>query len=248
MVLEVKALKSGLVKEKDDIVGIIKKSLKKAGLTLKEKDVLVVASKVLAVSQGRVCESGNDDYKKGSLKKIIKQESDRMFKTECCWLSYKDGHLVPNAGVDKSNAPKMKVVLWPKNPFKEAKRIRSELKKHYKLKKLGVIISDSTCAPLRQGVYGISIGHAGFEGVHDCRNKKDIYGKKLNITQRAMSDGLAAAALLVMGEADEKKPFVLIRGADIKFSNKSMKHLPVPVESDLFCGIYKNSFKRFIKN
>lgn len=119
-------------------------------------------------------------------------------------------------------------------------------KKNCKLKNFGVIISDSTCAPLREGVHGIAIGYAGFEGIEDCRSKKDIYGQKIHVTKRAVADGLADAALLVMGETDEKKPFALIRNAPVTFSNKNVRYKKMPLKSDLFFGIYNRKFKKFI--
>jgi F420-0:gamma-glutamyl ligase len=138
------------------------------------------------------------------------------------------------------------VVLWPRNPNKSAELIQKSLKKKYNLTNLGVIIADSACEPLRLGVHGISIGHFGFKGIEDCRNKKDIYGKKFQFTQRAIADSLATAGLLEMGETNEKKPFALIKGASVKFINKAEKNKNIPLNEDLFYGIYSNEFKRFI--
>lgn len=244
--MEVIGLKSRIVKEEVSLVDVFIKSLKRSRLQLKEKDILVIASKVLAISQGRIVEVKNSDYKKGDLKKIIKQEAGKLFGTNYCWLTCKNNQLIPNAGVDKSNMPKGNVVLWPENTFKEANKILVFLKKKYRIKKLGVIISDSTCAPLRQGVHGISIGYAGFEGIEDCRKKKDIYGNKIHVTRRAIADGLADAALIVMGETNERRPFALIRNAPVKFTNKRVRHKKIPLKSDLFYGIYNRAFKKFI--
>ena len=243
--LEITGVKTRVVKEKDNIVSILIESLKKQKIVLKEKDIIVIASKIVALSQGRVVEIKGTDYKKGDLKSLIQKEGKALFPTNFCWLTFKDGHLIPNAGVDQSNVPKGKVVLWPRNPYKEAQSIQKKLRKHFKLKKLGIIIADSTCAPLRPGVHGISIGHFGFKGIDDCRNKKDIYGNKMRVTRRALADSLATAALILMGETNEKKPFAVIKDAPVDFINKRERKSVIQLKSDLFYGMYSDEFIKF---
>lgn len=245
MILEIVGLKTRVVKERDDIVSILIESLNKQNVTLKEKDIVVIASKIVALSQGKVAEIKGADYKKGDLKDLIKKEGKVLFPTNYCWLTFKDGHLIPNAGIDQSNVPKGKVVLWPDSPYKEAQSIQEKLRKHFKLKKLGVIVADSTCAPLRPGVHGISIGHFGFKGIDDCRNKKDIYGNKMRVTRRAMADSLATAALILMGETNDKKPFAVIQGAPVDFMNKKERKSYIRLKSDLFYGMYSDEFIQF---
>ncbi len=238
-------MKTRVVKEKDEIVPILIEALKKQNITLKEKDIVVIASKIIALSQGKVAEISGTDYKKGELKDLIEKEGKVLFPTNYCWLTFKDGHLIPNAGIDQSNVPKGKVVLWPRDSYKEAQKIQEELRKHFKLKKLGVIVADSTCAPLRPGVHGISIGHYGFKGIDDCRNKKDIYGNKMRVTRRAMADSLATAALILMGETNEKKPFAVIKDAPVDFINKRERKSVIQLKSDLFYGMYSDEFIKF---
>ncbi|MBD3156355.1 hypothetical protein GF369_00860 [Candidatus Peregrinibacteria bacterium] len=243
--MKITGVKTRVVKEKDDIVPILIESLKEQKIALKEKDIVVIASKIIALSQGKVAEIKGADYKKGDLKDLIQKEGKALFPTNFCWLTFKDGHLIPNAGIDQSNVPKGKVVLWPRDPYKEAKVIQNKLRKHFKLKKLGVIVADSTCAPLRPGVHGISIGHYGFKGIDDCRNKKDIYGNKMRVTRRAMADSLATAALILMGETSEKKPLALIEDAPVDFINKSERKPYIRLKSDLFYGMYSDEFIEF---
>jgi coenzyme F420-0:L-glutamate ligase len=244
--MEVAGVKSRIIKEKDDLLEVLQESLKKNKVRLKEKDVLVIASKVLAVSQGRVVPVRDLDYKKGHLKEIIQKEGGKLFETNYCWLTYKDGHLIPNAGVDKSNVKDGKVVLWPKNVIKHAREIQESLRKTYKLRNLGVIISDSTTAPLRPGVHGISLGSHGFIAVEDCRGHNDIYGKKMMVTRRAMADSLATAAIIIMGETNARIPFAIVRGAPVKFTNKKVRRQFIPLKSDLFYGMYNNEFRKFL--
>jgi coenzyme F420-0:L-glutamate ligase len=227
-------VKTSTIKLKDDLVPHINEPLK-------NKDILVVASKVLAYSQGRIMDVNSKEFEK-----IVQKEGKKLFPTNYCNLTFKDGHLIPNAGVDKSNTPKGQVVLWPKNPFKEAENLQKKLRTKYKLGNLGVIISDSTCAPMRVGVHGISIGYFGFEGVEDVRNKKDIFGKSLKVTRRNLADSLADAATILMGESNAKIPFVIIRDAPVKFTNKKVRRSYIRLKSDLYYGIYNNEFKKFL--
>lgn len=244
--MEIKGIKTRIIKEKDDLLEVLRESLKKNKIQLKEKDVLVIASKVLAVSQGRIVPVKDLDYKKGHLRQIIEKEAGMLLETNYCWLTFKDGHLIPNAGVDKSNIQEGKVILWPKNVVRSAREIQEKLRKEYNLKKLGVIISDSTTAPLRLGVHGISLGSHGFEAIEDCRGTKDIYGKKIRITRRAMADSLATAAIIVMGETNNRMPFAIVRGAPVKFTNEQIRRQFIRLKSDLFYGMYNNEFRNFL--
>jgi coenzyme F420-0:L-glutamate ligase len=246
--MKMKGLRSRIIKEDDDIYEVVKESLEKNEVKLKDMDILVIASKVLALTQKKILKVKSADYKKGDLKDIIEEEGGKLFETNYCWLTYKDNHLIPNAGIDKSNMPRGKIVLWPDHPYKAAKNIQKKLKEEYKIKKLGVIISDSTCSPLRTGVHGISIGYFGFDGLEDLRGEKDIYNNKMEVTRRALADCLASAALIVMGEADEQKPLAVISDAPVNFTEKDPDIKAMPIDDDLFYGIYNSAFKEFIIN
>jgi coenzyme F420-0:L-glutamate ligase len=244
--MKVEGLQSALITEKDDILDVIENALKKQQKTLKEKDILVITSKVLAVCQGRITEVDHTEYKEGDFKDLIRKEGGgEIFPTNYCYITFKEGHLIPNAGIDKSNIPKGQVVLWPTNAPEEAQRIQEVLRKKYDLQNLGVIISDSTCAPLRPGVHGISIGHYGFEGVEDCRNDKDLYGNEIRVTRKALADNLATAAAIIMGETDESIPFAIISDAPANFMNERDAKETIALEDDLFYGMYSEEFKKF---
>lgn len=242
-------VKSRIIKQEDDILEIFIISLNKQKIIIEEKDIIAISSKVLAISQGKVVDIKSNDYKKGDLKKLIQKEGGKAFNSKYCYLTMKEGHLIPNAGIDLSNIPKGKAVLWPENPFKEAEKFQKALQSKYKLKKLGVLITDSTCTTLRTGVTSKSIGYFGFEGVEDYRGKKDIYGRIIQLTEKAVADSLATVAGLIMGETNEKIPFVVIKDAPVTFTNKRIKSkLTMPLEDDLFNGIYNDKFKKFVKN
>jgi coenzyme F420-0:L-glutamate ligase len=154
--------------------------------------------------------------------------------------------LIPSAGIDLSNTPHGTAILWPRKPFEVAEELRKNLRKKFGLRNLGIIISDSHCTPLRWGVTGIAIGFAGFLGIQDERGRSDLFGNKLKVTKKAVCDNLASAALLIMGEAAERVPFAVIRGAPTKFTSRQQKKTEICVRPKdcIFGGIYSEKFKR----
>ncbi|MBI5411628.1 coenzyme F420-0:L-glutamate ligase [Candidatus Peregrinibacteria bacterium] len=185
------------------------------------------------------------DLKKHPLSYWISKEADRVFdKNEDITLTLKDNCLIPNAGIDLSNAPQDAAILWPKDAFKTAQEIQKRLRRHFKIRRLGILIADSTCQPLRAGTTGRAIGWAGFEGVEDQRGKKDLYGKTMRVTQKAVADNLASALLLGVGETNEQTPFVLFRGAPVKFTEKkaTKKTAFFPPSACIFRSVYSREF------
>ena len=148
-------------------------------------------------------------------------------------LTLKQNILIPTAGIDESNA-KGYFILWPENPYQVAKEIYYFIKKNYKLKKFGVIISDSHTTPLRWGTSGIAIAYFGFYPVRDYRGVKDIFGRKLKVTLANLVDGFTTAAVLVMGEGIEKTPLAIIEDIDfVKFKEfDPTKNNPVEINPD----------------
>ena len=243
--LEIRAIKSKIITPKDDLVLAVIIALGRGGV--KDGDVLIITSKVLAVTQGRIAKLSSDPNSKeldSQFKKLVEAEADQLISWNKSYknlaLTVKEGIFIANSGIDLSNSKPKEAILWPKAPFKSAQKICIKLKKHYKIKKLGVLISDSCCVPLRSGVFGVTLAYAGFEGVNDLRGKKDLYGNKLKVTKQAIADQLATAAHLVMGEAGESTPFVLIKNAPVKFTNKkpSKKSLQIDLDQCLFKSLY----------
>ena len=187
----------------------------------------MVTSKIVAIAEGRVADGKDKE-------KLIRQESTHALKTKRVWLTIKDGMLIANAGIDDSNG-NGKLVLLPKDSFKSANKIRSSLLQNYKIRKLGVIISDSVVMPLRAGVVGIALGYAGFKGVRDYRGKKDLFGRKFKFSQTNVADSLATAAALVMGEGAECKPLAVISDAPVIFSiTTDKKEIQIPTKDDMY--------------
>ncbi|MFH0838160.1 MAG: coenzyme F420-0:L-glutamate ligase [Patescibacteria group bacterium] len=213
--MEVLPLKSRRLRSGSELVSAVVLALEHASLKLKSGDILVVASKVLAYSQGRLRLVASDK----AFRELVRAEADRVLEEGAMVLTMKNKVLIPNAGIDRSNVPEGWVVLWPQDPFGSAEKIRQGLMKKYGLRKLGIVISDSHCQPLRMGTSGIAIGWAGFEGVRDDRGAKDLYGRKMVYTQVAVADNLASTANLEMGETNASVPFVLIREAKVAFTD-----------------------------
>ncbi|MBI4239455.1 coenzyme F420-0:L-glutamate ligase [Candidatus Uhrbacteria bacterium] len=177
---------------------------------IQEESILVVTSKIVALSEGRVRHQDDEHTRE----QVIKEESQWMLRTKYTWLTIKDGHVMASAGVDESNA-NGKLILLPKDSFKSAEHIRSQLQKHYKIQNLGILITDSRLMPLRAGVVGVALGYAGFKGVRDYRGTPDIFGRLLQYSQTDVADSLATAAVLTMGEGAEQQPLCMITGAPI---------------------------------
>ncbi len=225
------AVKTRIVKVGDDLVKLILESLKEQNLQLEDNDILAITSKIIAYAEGHVAklsdikpsDSAKELARKFSLQpefaELILREADKIYGgVEKAVLTLKNKILTANAGIDNKNAPVNFAVLWPKDAEKWAMHIREEIK-HKTGKKVAVLIVDSGLIPLRKGTVGLALAVGGFKPIGDCRGKKDIYGKPLVITRHAVADSLASAAHLLMGEAAEKTPIVLIKDAHVEFDD-----------------------------
>ena len=225
------AVKTRVIKTGDDPVEVILQSLREQNLTLEDNDILAVTSKIIACAEGRVAklsdvkpsDKAKELAQQFSLQpefaELILREADKIYGgVEKAVLTLKNGILIANAGIDNKNSPIGFAVLWPKNAEKWAMRIREEIKRKTG-RKVAVLIVDSGLIPLRIGTVGLALAVAGFKPIKDCREEKDIYGKPLVITRHAIADSLASAAHLLMGEAAEKTPIVLIKDASVDFDD-----------------------------
>ncbi len=237
----VKVKTRALLPPKDDIFGVVDKYLPK----LKEGDVLLIASKILAIHQGRCVRI--ESIKKSAL---VKKEADfslpgNMVAGAEIILTIKDYTLIPSAGIDESNGNDY-YILWPKNTNRLCKDICDYLKRKHKIKRLAVVATDSHTTPLRWGTQGVSIGFFGLEPLYDYRGKNDIFGRKLKYTQSNIVDALSVTAVLLMGEGAEKTPMVICRGAEfVNFTTKhTHKKLVIEPKKDLYYPLLRQ-FKRF---
>lgn len=216
--MQITPIKSKKLTPPFNLFSELKSALKK--IRLKEKDIIVITSKVVALAQNRIVKDGNRN-------KWIKKEADvLLFKSKSGYMTIKDGLLMFHAGIDRSNAGG-KLLLFPKDLEKWTVKFWEQLKKEFKLKQLGLIIIDSRLLPLRSGVSSIACAHAGFEGVEYLKGRADIFGRKFKATRVNIADKLANAASATIGEANEQTPFCLIHGAKVEFTDKPKKPLKV---------------------
>jgi F420-0:gamma-glutamyl ligase len=226
--MKITPIKTRIFKEGEGLVAFIVRNIPK----LKDGSILVVASKIAALSEGRTASPKDKE-------KMIRAESEWALKTKYGNVTLKDGILMWNAGIDSSNADG-KIILLPRDSFKTADMLRKKLRAHYKIKKLGIIITDSRIMPLRAGVVGIALGYAGFNGLRDYRGKYDIFDRKLAYTQTDIADSLATSATVLMGEGSERQPLVVIEDAPVVFRERvDAKELRIDRKIDM----YKNLFK-----
>ena len=225
---------------KDDLLVALQKSLPK----LTERTVIVIASKVVSIHEGR-CILIKEISDKDSL---IKQEADQYLERsevpgQHVMHTMLQGTLMPSAGVDESNGNGY-YILWPKNPQESAKMLWQFLRGIYRISDLGVIISDSRSEPLRRGLGGISIGFWGIEPLYDYRGTADLFGRLLKISRTNVIDSIASAAVFVMGEGSESTPAALVEDVPtVSFTdapNSSLDSFIVPMEEDLFYPFLKS--------
>ena len=236
MKMEIKPVKTRIFKENEDLIKFILFYCPK----IKERDILVITSKIVSLSEGRTVLHKNEKQKIN----LLKKESTFALKTKYTWLTVKDGTVMAAAGIDESNA-NGKLILLPKDSFKAAEFLRKEIKKKFKIKKLGVLITDSRIFPLRAGVTGVALGYAGFKGIRNYIGKKDIFGRRLEMSRTDVADSLATGAVLCMGEGREQQPLAIINDAPVEFIEKvNKKELYIDPKDDLYLPFLQSIIKK----
>ena len=240
-----------LVRAGDDLVERIASALKSNGVELRARDVLVVAQKIVSKAENRVVDLATiepsakalalakDVDKDPRLVEVILSESARVVRARrgVLIVEHKLGFIMANAGVDQSNvAPKdgsAHVLLLPENPDRSAEALRRGLAKTTGID-VAVVINDSFGRPWRQGTVGVAIGVAGLPALVDLRGRPDLFGRKLEVSVIGFADEVAAAASLVMGQADEALPAALIRGLSWSASESRAASIVRSPNEDLF--------------
>lgn len=221
----VHALTTRVLGPGDDLIEALVESVREStAREFREGDVVVIAETALATVEGAVIaldsiapspeakDLGARYALDPRVAQVVLDESDRVVGgIDGFLLCLKNGTLLPNAGVDASNAPPGHVTPLPRDPDESARRIRLELEALTGVG-LGVLIADSRTHAMRLGSSGVAIGCAGIPSVVDERGRTDLFGRVLQVTKRAVADSIVSAAELVMGEADEAVPAALVRG------------------------------------
>jgi coenzyme F420-0:L-glutamate ligase/coenzyme F420-1:gamma-L-glutamate ligase len=218
-----------LVRPGDDLAALIIAACERSALAPAAGDVVVVAQKIVSKAEGRyldlaqvkpsaraerlAAEVGKDPR----LVEVILGESRRVVRRRLGVLivEHRLGFIMANAGVDRSNVdPAMgaePVLLLPRDPDASAAALRDRLAARFR-SELAVVITDSWGRAWRRGTVGVALGAAGLPALMDLRGRPDLFGHALRVTQTGFADEIASAASLLMGQADEACPAVLVQG------------------------------------
>lgn len=239
-----------LIAPGDDLGAIIVAAMDRAGLVCVDGDIVVVAQKVVSKAQGRFVDLATvtpsaralkiaaDTDRDARLVEVILSESVNILRSDkrALVVEHRDGFIMANAGVDRSNVRPGDggtVLLLPLDPDGAAAALRATLEAHFG-KTLGVVINDSFGRPWRRGTTGVALGAAGMPALNDLRGQPDLFGRVLEVSEVAFADEIAAAASLVMGQADEACPVVLLSGLPVQTQNFPARTLLRPRADDLF--------------
>jgi coenzyme F420-0:L-glutamate ligase / coenzyme F420-1:gamma-L-glutamate ligase len=240
-----------LIKAGDDLVELIASSLTLNGVEPRAQDVLVVAQKIVSKAEGRMIDLATIEPsakartlaaevdKDPRLVELILSESVRVVRARrnVLIVEHRLGFIMANAGVDQSNVGpadgSSRALLLPENPDRSAQTLRDGLAAATGVD-LAVVINDSFGRAWRQGTAGVAIGIAGLPALIDLRGRPDLFGRTLEFSVVGFADEVAAAASLVMGQADEATPVVLLRGLRWSAPASTAASIIRPANEDLF--------------
>ncbi|RPJ46582.1 MAG: coenzyme F420-0:L-glutamate ligase [Chloroflexi bacterium] len=243
-----------MIQPGDDLGKIIFQALEAMSLKLQEGDILVLAQKIVSKAEGRLfnltqvepsaraLELAEKTEKDPRFVELVLRESSEVLRTRpgTIIVEHKHGFVCANAGIDHSNVrgpwgnSEDWVLLLPDDPDASAERVRQRICELSGMKSLGILIIDSHGRAWRNGTVGVAIGLAEVPGIVDMRGKPDLFGYRLRITMIAAADELAAAASLVMGQADECQPVIHVRGFPYALRESHLKELIRAKELDMF--------------
>jgi coenzyme F420-0:L-glutamate ligase len=244
-------LSTGIIRPKDFIADRVIAAAQETCGGFTDGDILVLAETAVATAEGNVIALASvtpspraqelaAQYRMDPRTvEIVLAESDSVVGgIPGFLLCMKAGTLLPNAGVDASNAPPGCVTPLPVDPDASATAIKVSIERECNAR-VSVIIADSRTHAMRLGCSGVAIGCAGIPSVIDDRGRSDLFGRKLEVTKRAVADNIASAAELVMGEADECTPAAIIRGLGLPIGDQTGVE-SIDAEECLFMGVLRN--------
>jgi coenzyme F420-0:L-glutamate ligase / coenzyme F420-1:gamma-L-glutamate ligase len=238
-----------MVREGDDLAALIRDGLAGAKLSLRDRDVVVIAQKIVSKAEGRMVdlagvvpsaeavELAAQVGKDPKIVQVVLSDSVRVVRSRpnLMIMQHRLGFVMANAGVDQSNVHeadgKHRALLLPVDPDGSAERIRAALSTEADI---AVVISDSFGRPWRRGTQGVAIGAAGLPALIDLRGQPDLFGRILEVSIIGFADEIAAAASLLQGQADEAQPVVILRGLTWNAPNCPVSDVVRPPEEDLF--------------
>ncbi|MDG1180283.1 MAG: coenzyme F420-0:L-glutamate ligase [Gammaproteobacteria bacterium] len=239
-----------LVKPHDNLATLIIESIKLNNINIEDGDVIIIAQKVVSKSENRyqnindviptneAIKLGQELKRDPGFMQIILDESSKIISTDknVILVEHKLGFININAGLDRSNIDQKKnnVLLLPKDPSKSANDLQIDIAKET-TKSISVIITDSMTRPYRSGVTNFALASSNIQSLIDLKGEEDIYGNILKSTEIAIADELSAAAGILMGQGNDAKPVIIIKGFDRnKYSKNDAFDLIVNEEDDLY--------------
>lgn len=199
--------------------------------------ILAITSKIVSIAEGCIVPRGST-----TKTDLVHKEAD-IFLGEIghgTLLTIKHGLFIASAGIDESNSQSGDFITYPRDPFATSEFLWRRLREAWSIKNLGLVLTDSRTSPMRYGVTGVSLAHWGFHALQDLVGTRDLFGKPLQMTKVNLADGLAAAATMTMGEANECRPLAVIDGAALTFTANTRPSdlIPEP-ENDLYYPIWR---------
>jgi coenzyme F420-0:L-glutamate ligase/coenzyme F420-1:gamma-L-glutamate ligase len=235
-----------IVKPHDNLSELILKSVEKAGIELNNEDILVVASKIVSISENRIAKTDEVNPSQRALEiatqngfdpihvELALRESTELIRTRGVLITeIHSGQVCNFSGVDKSNAPAGIYILLPKNPDTSARQLRESLIQKTG-KNLAVIISDTQGRPWRKGSVNVAIGCAGIAPFKYNKGKSDLYGRILKRSTVCQVDEIAMLAEPLMGQAAQQTPVVIVRGYSYTDSEETAVDINRPKHEDMF--------------
>ncbi len=238
-----------MVRAGDDLPSLILAGLAQAGQSLRDRDVVVVAQKIVSKAEGRTVDLADvvpssqavalaaEVGKDPRMVEVVLSESVRVVRSRpnLMIMQHRLGFVMANAGVDQSNVAEadghQRALLLPLDPDGSAEAIRGRLAEQADV---GVVISDSFGRPWRRGTAGVAIGSAGLPALIDLRGQPDLFGRTLEVSIIGFADEIAAAASLLQGQAAEAQPVAIVRGLTWQAPNVPVADVIRPPEEDLF--------------
>jgi coenzyme F420-0:L-glutamate ligase len=245
-------LRTGLISSGDSVADCMIAAAQQACGGFNDGDILVLAETAVATAEGNIIPLSTITPSAWAEKLAAQYQMDPrvvevvLHETDSVvggipgfLLCMKHGTLLPNAGVDASNAPLGCVTPLPENPDRSALAIKNVIEAQCNVR-IGVIIADSRTHAMRRGCSGVAIGAAGITSVIDDRGRSDLFGRKLEVTKQAVADDIASAAELVMGEADESTPGAIIRGLGMPIGDQTGIET-ISADECLFMGMLRKT-------
>jgi len=240
-----------LIEPGDDLGAILIEGIQRAGIAPRDRDVLVIAQKVVSKAEGRyvelrdivpssrAIELATSVQKDPRVVEVILSETREIvrYRKDVLIVAHRLGFVMANAGVDQSNIEHRdgneRVLLLPVDPDASCAMLKARIDQAFSAD-LGIVINDSFGRPWRNGVVGVALGAAGLPSLLSLIGAPDLFGRAMRVTEIAFADEIAAAASMLMGQSSERLPLVHMRGLDWDASPRNAAALLRPREQDMF--------------